>query len=155
MKYYNIASAILAAIGLVVVYVGWNMANGHFWGNTYIKGDYTTLRIGLIWLVGAFALFAFSRIRNANYTRRSKNDHSRGSVIYGFLRFIAVVSLIIAVFYIIAAFSKEEGSFLLIGLGCIVNFFILYSLSYITEAACKYLCKCEAEENEEDEEAEE
>ena len=40
MKYYNIAAAVCAAIGVILVFVGWDMGNGHFWGKTYEKGNF-------------------------------------------------------------------------------------------------------------------
>lgn len=146
MKYYNIAAAVCAAIGIIFVFVGWDMGNGHFWGKTYEKGNFATLYAGLVWIVGAVILFAIPRIfdkkqHRKKYVVETKLDLNLGSWTYDFIRVIASISLIVGVVSIIISFPKENFMALQFGLKCVVGFPILFALSYITEAACVFIAK--------------
>ena len=157
MRYYNIAAAVCAVIGLVLVFVGWDMGNGHFWGKTYEKGNFATLYAGLVWIVGAVILFAIPRIfdkklfaiprifdkkpRRKKYVVETEPDLNLGSWTYDFIRVIASISLIVGVISIIVSFPEENFMALQFGLKCVVGSPILFALSYITEAACVFIAK--------------
>ena len=167
MKYYNIAAAVCAAIGVILVFVGWDMGNGHFWGKTYEKGNFATLYAGLVWIAGAVILFAIPRIfdkkpRRKKYVVVTEPDLNLGSWTYDFIRVIASISLIVGVISIIVSFPKENFMALQFGLKCVVGFPVLLAFSYITEAACVFIAKNKPrkkmvayyDEDDDDEEAE-
>lgn len=146
MKYYNIAAAVCVAIGIILVFVGWDMGNGHFWGKTYEKGNFATLYVGLVWIAAAVILFAIPRIfdkkpRRKKYVVETEPDLNLGSWTYDFIRVIASISLIVGVVSIIVSFPKENFIVLQFGFKCVVGFPVLFALSYITEAACVFIAK--------------
>lgn len=146
MKYYNIAAAVCAAIGIIFVFVGWDMGNGHFLGKSYEKGNFAILHIGLVWIVGAVILFAIPRFfgnkaMGKKYVVETEPDLDLGERIYGLIRVIAAISLIVGIVSFIVAFVKEDFIGIQFGFKGVVGFFVLFALSYITEASCVYIAK--------------
>lgn len=148
MKAYNIVSSILAVVGLIFLYVGYYMAQGRFWGVAYAPGDYSTLFIGLVFIMGSIVLFIIPRLSTRTETETTINEsishyrHKNGySNIYLLLRVIAFISLVVCIFLIIASFSNNDGIFFVYGIGCFINYVFMYGFSYIVEAACLYIEK--------------
>lgn len=147
MKIIRIASVISFIVGLIMIYIGWNMGNGHFWGKAYVSGDYTTFKIGCLWVMGALVLFLFPYLKMINY--KTKNNMKR--FICKAIRVMAVFSLIIGCLLMLGGISQsitryDGASYIYwayIGAVCILNFFLLYGFSYVVEAACRYIEKTE------------
>ena len=152
MKLFRIVSVVCLVIGLIMVYVGWNMGNGHFGGKAYIAGDYTTFKIGCLWLFGAVVAFLIPYFRPRDNKIKIKNTMKR--FICSSIRVVASLTLIVGCLLILAGISQSitryDGATYLplayIGIVCVLNFFVLYGFSYIVEASCRYLNKLEGEE---------
>ena len=74
------------------------------------------------------------------------------------IKIMSLLTFIIGVLMIIACFSKEDAGFFVDGIGLIIASVFLAGFSNIVDAACRYIDKCDAEDEKnsaDDEEAEE
>ena len=55
-KLIILSSSLLIIIGLIMMYAGYNMAQGRFWGTAYLPGEYTTFYWGCFLLIFGIAL---------------------------------------------------------------------------------------------------
>lgn len=133
-KLFLFLSGIACFVGIVMIYAGYHKAQGEFWGEHYVKGDYTDLTIGGAMVVVSILIFlvAYSGLQNIKI--------NMNKIIVYMIQALSLVSFIIGVFTVIVGFSKDAG-YLVDGIGIIIGSVFLAGFSYIVEAACLYIEK--------------
>lgn len=62
------------------------------------------------------------------------------------IRVVAVVAFVIGIFMMIAGFgAQHDFGYIIDGLSLIMGSFVVLGFSYVVEAACLYITKCENE----------
>lgn len=142
-KLFLFLSGIACFVGIVMIYAGYHKAQGEFWGEHYVKGDYTDLTIGGAMVVVSILIFlvAYSGLQNIKINMKK--------IIVYMIQALSLVSFIIGVFTVIVGFSKDAG-YLVDGIGIIIGSVFLVGFSYIVEAACLYIEKQKEEAQEEE-----
>ena len=133
-KLFLFLSSVACIVGFALIYAGYHKAQGEFWGEHYVKGDYTDLTIGGAMVVVSILIFlvAYSGLQNIKI--------NMNKIIVYMIQALSLVSFIIGVFTVIVGFSKDAG-YLVDGIGIIIGSVFLAGFSYIVEAACLYIEK--------------
>lgn len=147
-KYINIIGAIFIVIGIIMMYSGYHMAQGKFWGTAYLPGDYTTFIIGIIWIaLGIITIVAkffhdkkTQNAENESLSETKINKQSLSGCVPEIIRLIAIIIGLVGVLLIILGFT-HAGFYTFQGIGAIFGAIILYGLSYIIHAAIIYINK--------------
>lgn len=146
-KYLRIGGIISLLIGLGTIYAGYNMGKGKFWGTTYMPGDYTTLYVGIGWMVVGILMLIFAYLKDCNKgdeLKESQDNHTSKmkveNIVANLIRFIALFFFIIGLLTFLAGFSKYTYG-LVSGIGLLIVSVLLWGLSYIVQAAIIYVKK--------------
>lgn len=142
-------SVFVFLIGIVLMYIGYHMAQGKFWGQVYVVGDYTNFKIGTILVVVSLAV---SLVAKYGFTTIKLNlfNISMKSFIYDAIKATAFIASVVGVLMIIAGFSHEGFIYVIDGVGIIIGSICLVGFSYIVEAACLYIEKQKEEAQKEE-----
>lgn len=150
-KIILVIGGLLILVGLLLMYAGYNMAQGHFYGVVYCRGDYTTFYWGCLWLlVGIFIFignYIIDRRRNKidneildDSSDESSQKKSRAGCVPDLIRVLAIFNALSGLFLIIAGITHEDV-YIIYGIGAIFSGVLLYGLSYIIDAAIIYINK--------------
>jgi hypothetical protein len=140
-----IITTIVTIVGLCLMYAGYNMAQGMFWGTAYYPGDYTTFIVGCIFaVIGSFSLagtgiYFHQSKESGDFEQKIIRNNASGCV----PRLLRVISLFIAlvgILMIILGFFQETA-FIFEGLGVLLSSILIYGISYIIHAAIIYINK--------------
>ena len=150
-NFFKIIGPLLIIIGLIMIYAGYNMAQGKFYGTVYEKGNYTTLVIGCAWLLVGFFVIIGLYFRNKqiesqdfedNTTYDVSSSKSNGSgFIPSVIKVLSIIVIVFGIIEIILGFGRSMDVFILRGFGVVLLGFLLFGLSYIVHAAIIYINK--------------
>ena len=148
-KIVIIISSLLIIIGIIMMYAGYNMAQGRFYGVVYAKGNYTTFIYGCVWLmVGIFVIIGYNiwnhrenELENENTNKLVESKNRTSSFIPTTIKILSIFVIVYGIFSMIYGFSKSIDLFIFKGFGIVLLGFLLFGLSYIIHAAILYINK--------------
>lgn len=145
--YVLVFCALIAIVGMYVMYAGYCMATGSFWGVAYYSHNYSTFAIGAFMLlasviVGLYAARDFKGVSFSHDASKS-NNLPKGYVIIAIIKVSSIFGMFTGLLLFISSLAREELEFFpMIGF---VSSAMAYGFSYIVEAACMYIDKCNQE----------
>ena len=132
-KILNIFGALSVIIGLITMFVGYQMGQGNFMGKVYFPGDYTTMKIGGVWLALGLLILIFSNIKMPSIKANPTGCLTTA------IRFFAILIVVTGIFTTLMV--NHSGTYLFWGISIIIGGLLIFGLSYIIEAAILYISK--------------
>lgn len=138
-----IITTIVTIVGLCLMYAGYNMAQGQFWGTAYYPGDYTTFIVGCIFaVIGAisFAGIYFHQSKESGGFEQKMIRNNASGCVPRLLRVISLFIALVGILMIILGFFQKTA-FIFEGLGVLLSSILIYGITYIIHAAIIYINK--------------